>query len=114
LNRIVLALALAGLSSPALAHAFLEKAEPAAGEKLRVAPARIELHFSEALEPAFSGIAVANVAGVDMSAGSAAANGAEMNLPLKTLKPGRYRVNWRAVSVDTHRTEGKYDFLVLP
>jgi methionine-rich copper-binding protein CopC len=33
---------------------------------------------------------------------------------LKPLKPGRYRVTWHAVSVDTHRTEGKYNFLVVP
>jgi methionine-rich copper-binding protein CopC len=35
-------------------------------------------------------------------------------LPLKQLPPGRYRVTWHAVSVDTHRTEGKYNFLILP
>jgi methionine-rich copper-binding protein CopC len=114
LKRIVLALALAGLGNPATAHAFLEKASPAAGANLHAAPARIELHFSEALEPAFSGIAVANTAGADMSAGPSAVSGAEIGLALKALKPGRYSVRWHAVSVDTHRTEGKYNFLILP
>ena len=114
MNRFVLALAFAGLSGPAAAHAFLERAHPAAGEKLRAAPAELELHFSEALEPVFSGVTVTDAAGADMSAGPAAASGAEMDLPLKALKPGRYRASWHAVSVDTHRTEGKYDFLVLP
>ncbi len=114
MNRIVLALALAGLSCPASAHAFLESARPAAGEKLRAAPAKLELHFSEALEPVFSGITVTDAAGTEMNAGPAAASGAEMDLPLKTLKPGRYRASWHAVSVDSHRTEGSYDFLVLP
>jgi methionine-rich copper-binding protein CopC len=114
LNRIVLALALAGLSCPAAAHAFLERARPAAGENLRAGPAKIELQFSEALEPAFSGVIVTNVAGGDVSAGPSSANGTEMSLPLKALKPGRYRVSWHAVSVDTHRTEGQYNFLVLP
>jgi methionine-rich copper-binding protein CopC len=33
---------------------------------------------------------------------------------LKPLKPGRYGVSWHAVSVDTHRTEGKYNFVVAP
>jgi hypothetical protein len=114
LKRIVLALALAGLGGSAMAHAFMEKASPAAGENLRTRPAKIELHFSEALEPAFSGIAVTDAAGADMSAGPTAASGTEMDLPLKTLPPGRYRVTWHAVSVDTHRTEGKYNFLVRP
>jgi methionine-rich copper-binding protein CopC len=114
LKRIVLALALAGLGSPVAAHAFLVKAHPAAAEKLHAGPAKIELHFSEALEPTFSGVTVTNAAAAEMSAGPAAASGTEMDLPLKALKPGRYRVRWHVVSVDGHRTEGKYDFLVLP
>jgi methionine-rich copper-binding protein CopC len=110
----VLALVFAGLCSPALAHAFLEKASPAAGENRHGSPAKIELHFSEALESAFSSIVVTDAAGSDVAAGPPAAHGAEMELPLKLLAPGRYRVSWHAVSVDTHRTEGKYNFLVLP
>ena len=114
MKRIVLALALAGLCGPASAHAFLETARPAAGENLHAPPAKIELHFSEALEPAFSDVKVTNQSGADMSAGPIVAHGAEMVLPLKPLPAGRYRVSWHAVSVDTHRTEGKYNFLVLP
>lgn len=55
------------------------------------------------------------MAGADMSAGPASVvNGTEMDLALKPLPPGRYRVTWHAVSVDTHRTQGKYNFLVVP
>jgi hypothetical protein len=113
--RIVVASALfAGLASAASAHAFLERASPSAGENLRASPARIELHFSEALEASFSEVRVIDKNGRDMAAGPSLANGTELDLPLKTLLPGRYRVSWHAVSVDTHRTEGKYNFLVLP
>jgi methionine-rich copper-binding protein CopC len=49
-----------------------------------------------------------------MAAGPPDASGTEMDLPLKKLPPGRYRVTWHAVSVDTHHTEGKYNFLILP
>jgi len=31
---------------------------------------------------------------------------------LPQLKPGRYRVRWHVVSVDTHRTEGSFEFSV--
>jgi methionine-rich copper-binding protein CopC len=96
-----------------MAHAFLEKASPAAGENLRD-PAGVELHFSEALEPAFSAIVVTDASGADVGAGASVARGSAMRLALKPLKPGRYRVTWHAVSIDTHRTEGKYNFLVLP
>jgi methionine-rich copper-binding protein CopC len=110
----ILAAAVAGLAVPALAHAFLEKASPAAGENLHAAPAKIALHFSEALEPAFSGVTVTSAAGADMRAGPPSVSGGEIDQPLKPLAPGRYRVTWHAVSVDTHRTAGKYNFLVLP
>jgi len=114
LRAFWLAAAIIGASAPAMAHAFLERADPAAGENLQAAPTRIELHFTEPLEPAFSAVTVTDENGHDMSAGSPAIGGSEMDLPLKTLSPGRYRVSWHAVSVDTHRTEGKYNFLVLP
>ena len=114
-RALILVVAIAGFALPAMAHAFLEKANPAAGENLKTAPARIELHFSESLEPAFSGVTVTGENGDDVSAGPATvANGTELDLPLKKLSPGRYRVVWHAVSVDTHRTSGKYNFLVLP
>ena len=116
MKRVLILIAvIAGTTLPAMAHAFLDKASPAAGENRHGSPMRIELHFNESLEPAFSGIAVTNENGADMSAGPATlANGTELDLPLKKLAPGRYRVEWHAVSVDTHRTSGKYYFLVLP
>jgi methionine-rich copper-binding protein CopC len=114
MKRIILALALAAPCGPAAAHAFLEKAVPSAGASLHVAPAKIELRFSEALEPAFSGVTVTNAANADMSAGPSAASGMHLSLPLKALKPGRYSVRWHAVSVDTHRSDGGYAFTVLP
>jgi copper resistance protein C len=77
---------------------------------------RIILHFSEPLEQAFSGITVTDDAGHDEALGPPVSiiDGTEMDLPLKPLAPGRYRVTWHAVSIDTHRTEGRYNFLVLP
>lgn len=115
MRRALTALAvIAGVSAPAMAHAFLEKADPGAGANLHGAPRRIALRFSEPLEPAFSAVTVTDAAGNDVSAGAAQVSGSEIDLPLKPLKPGRYRVIWHAVSIDTHRTEGKYAFLVLP
>jgi len=112
-KTLVLSVALAGMISPAMAHAFLEKASPAAGENMNGAPARVELNFSEPLEPAFSGAMVTDAAGRDMGTAASAANGSQIDLPLKKLSPGRYRVSWHAVSTDAHRTEGKYNFVVI-
>jgi methionine-rich copper-binding protein CopC len=113
-RSFVFGLAFAATVLPALAHAFLERATPAAGESLRSGPAKIELHFSEALEGSFSAITVTDASGRDMAAGPSTANGSELSLPLKSLKPGRYRVSWQAVSIDTHRSEGRYNFVVTP
>lgn len=33
---------------------------------------------------------------------------------LSTLPPGTYTVIWHATSVDTHKTEGKFHFMVKP
>ena len=107
-------LAIVGFASPAFAHAFLEHAAPAAGETLASAPRQVVLAFSEQLEPAFSGVIVTDSAGGDVEAGHAIVAGASMIMALKPLAPGRYRVIWHAVSVDTHRTEGAYSFTVKP
>lgn len=114
MKALVLIIALTAITSPATAHAFLEKASPAAGANLRTSPLRVELHFTEALEATFSNVTVRDMVGRDMASGALFVTGTEMALPLLALHPGRYRVTWHAVSVDTHRTQGKYNFLVLP
>ena len=37
-----------------------------------------------------------------------------MQVPLKAIGAGTYRVNWRALSGDTHRTQGSFSFKVTP
>jgi copper resistance protein C len=111
---LVVMAAIAGATAPAIAHAFLDHASPRAGDNLKPSPVKIELHFTEQLEPAFSGITVTDEATQDVTGGPVYVSGADITVPLKHLPPGRYRVTWHAVSVDTHRTDGKYNFLVLP
>ena len=36
-----------------------------------------------------------------------------MRVPLKQIGPGTYQVNWRVLSVDTHRTQGNFSFEVV-
>lgn len=110
---LVLVVLMAGAPLAAIAHATLDKANPGAGENLSASPAKVELRFSEPLEPAFSGISVTDTSGHDVAAGSASVSGNTLSLPLKNLAPGRYRVMWYAVSLDTHRSEGKFNFAIL-
>jgi copper resistance protein C len=112
-SRILFATAmLAGLAGPAWAHAFLEHASPGAGATDATAPKMVDLSFSAALDPNASGVTVTDAAGHDMEAAQAEIRDASMRVALKPLKPGSYHVSWHAVSTDTHRTEGSYDFTV--
>jgi copper resistance protein C len=106
--------AFAALTCGAVAHAMLEKAEPAAGAVVHGAPATLRLIYSEPLEPAFSGVTIMDSSGQSVASGAAVIAQSTMSVPLKPLRPGQYRVTWHAVSVDTHRTEGAYTFTVAP
>ena len=101
-------------AAPALAHAFLQHAEPGAGATLRAPPKRVALSFSERLEPVFSGAVVTDASGRNVQTGPAVIGGNSIVAPLRSLIAGSYRVTWHAVSVDTHRTEGAYSFTVKP
>jgi methionine-rich copper-binding protein CopC len=35
-----------------------------------------------------------------------------LQISLKALPPGTYKVRWHVLSVDTHKTEGSYSFTV--
>jgi copper resistance protein C len=101
----------------ALAHAFLNQAAPPVGGTLPASPKEIRLTFSEGIEPRFSGIDLATGDGRKVATGAAVvdpANDKQLVLALPPLAPGRYRVRWHVVSVDTHRTEGEYSFAVTP
>ena len=37
-----------------------------------------------------------------------------LRVPLKPLDPGSYKVIWRVLSVDTHRSNGEFSFKVGP
>ena len=96
-------------------HAFLERAQPRVGSTVKAAPSQVRVWFTEALESAFSTLEVVNERGERVDRGPAhvdAANPAMLQVPLKPLVPGTYRVKWRVLSVDTHVTEGDFTFRV--
>ena len=110
-----LAFLLFGLSSCAFGHAFLDHAVPPVGSTLNAAPDRVRLWFTQQLEPAFSGIAVDDAKGVRVDTGNAALDpndGTSLSVGLKPIGPGTYTVHWHVVSVDSHRTEGSWTFVI--
>jgi methionine-rich copper-binding protein CopC len=114
--KFAAALALACASSAALAHAQLEKAIPAVGGTV-ASPSEIRLEFSEGVEPKFSKILVTGPGGaVPLGAARTdSGNPAVLIAPIsKPLSAGAYKVHWQAVSVDTHHTQGTFEFTVKP
>ena len=100
---------------PALAHAHLDHASPAVDSLVSPAPKEVLLWFTEALEPKFSTVEVHDTKDQPVQAGKAfidPGNTAELHVLLKALPPGTYKVIWRVLSVDTHRTQGDFTFRV--
>ena len=96
----------------AVAHAFLDHAEPRVGNTVAMAPHQVTLWFTQKLEAAFSTITVTNAAGDRVDTGKTRVNGAQMSVTLRPGGSGTYHVTWRVLSVDTHTTDGSFSFEV--
>ena len=113
----LLALLAGGFPAAARAHAFLDHAVPPVGGTVAAAPKEVRLYFSEAVETLFSGAELAGADGQAVAtapATVAAGDKTQLVLTLPPLPPGKYRVRWHVVSVDTHRTEGDFTFEIQP
>jgi len=106
-------LATFAVATPAFGHAHLSKSVPAAGAT-GASPPEIVLSFTEPLEAAFSRIEIRDATGKSVEIGNTQVKDATMRVPLKSLPPGTYKVNWRVLSVDTHKSEGNFMFTVKP
>ncbi|AJA71190.1 copper resistance protein CopC (plasmid) [Pantoea sp. PSNIH1] len=117
----VIAVAASVAAFGAQAHPELASSVPA--DKAQVAaPSKVELHFTENLVTKFSGARLVMTAMPGMSshapmavAAKVAAGGDPKTMvitPAKPLVPGTYKVEWRAVSSDTHPRTGNVSFSV--
>lgn len=116
--RIATLLTLVALlvAPPAWAHAFLERASPPVGSEVADSPAAIAITFTEGVEPLFSTIELHGPTGAAVSVGTpqvAPGNNQTLSVRLPKLPPGTYTVNWHVTSVDTHKTEGNFQFTVI-
>ncbi|MHA7683910.1 copper homeostasis periplasmic binding protein CopC [Cupriavidus sp. PET2-C1] len=101
-------------AAAAWSHTHLQQQAPAA-DSTQAAPQEVRLDFSEPLEGALSKIEVTDGAGKRVTANKAAFNAAApktLRVPLDKLAPGNYTVDWNVVSIDGHRTKGRYRFTV--
>lgn len=119
---LVAASALMIAGTAAQAHPKLLSASPAANATV-AKTAKIELHFSETLVGQFSGVdlVMTDMPGMTMNSpmkmgGVAVAVGSDGKTLVATLQrplpAGTYKLDWHAVSADTHRVNGSYNFQV--
>lgn len=102
-------------AAPALAHAQLVKAEPARRAKLDKAPTQIRLWFNEEIEGAYTSLSVlgANKKPVtDAKPRVVSDDPKSVVLPLPDLKPGKYTVKFRVLSVDGHVVDSTFNYTV--
>ena len=101
----------------ARAHAFLESAAPRVGSTVRSPPREVVLTFSQGVEPAFSKVQVTDLVGTHEETGAPHITGTDatrLAVPVGVLSAGTYEVAWHVVSVDSHKTQGKFHFTVSP
>jgi methionine-rich copper-binding protein CopC len=97
------------------AHAMLDRTSPAVGSTMTAPPRAVTLTFTEKIEPAFSSVRVEDASGARVDRGKPQTDRGSRNVlrvNLKALGPGSYKVVWKVLSVDTHRTEGSFNFQV--
>jgi methionine-rich copper-binding protein CopC len=110
----VLAALVSGVAS-VQAHAYLDHASPLVGSVVKGAPKEVRMWFTQALEPSFTSAELRSSSGAVVGSGRVdPADTKAIVIPVHGLAPGKYKVFWKVLSVDTHRTEGSFGFEVQP
>ena len=97
---------------------MLVRSIPARRAVLRKAPDRVQLWFSEPLEPQFATVSVWDAGGARVDAEDAAVGPDDpkrLSVGLRQpLGPGAYAVRFRVLSVDGHVVESEFGFRLKP
>lgn len=103
------------VTGQALAHAKLLSAVPAKESVVASSPNDIQLNFSEGVETAFSRAAITGPSSKKVGINSLKTSDDKKSLYIpiaEKLTSGQYHVEWHVLSVDGHKTEGRYSFSV--
>ena len=104
-------------STLSFAHLDLISTSPSKDEVVLKPIQTITLKLTGKAEPRFSKIEVTEVATKErIDSGEAVVDQQNtLSVSLKVpLKAGKYHINWKAISVDTHKAHGEYDFTYAP
>ena len=98
----------------ACAHSFPETETPAAGQTLAALPPQVSIKFDAKIEKLFAKLEVIGPEGKNVAKDAPVVgdDGYTLTVKVPALGPGDYLVKWCVVGIDTHRTEGSYQFTV--
>jgi methionine-rich copper-binding protein CopC len=117
-RRLILCIALLLLEVRfADAHAFLDHADPKVGSRIHASPPEVKVWFTQKLVVLFCDLQVFDGTGKEVDKHDKKLDATDPTLLMVSvppLKPGKYKVVWRATSVDTHVTKGDFPFEVTP
>ena len=108
---------LLGTMSAASAHAHLKTATPAVNATVATPPTELRLAFTEGVNVKFTGLTLAGPAGTVPTGAPVVVPGDDKVLivPISgALTSGSYKVDWHALAVDGHKTDGSYRFTIKP
>ena len=109
-------LMLAGLTEVS-AHPKLVSAEPTVDGTVSAAPNEVMLRFNERLEASFSSVVIRDADGKQVDKKDSKLDRSDrriLRVSVPALSPGLYKVEWHAMSADTHKVEGDFTFRVAP
>lgn len=113
--RVALLLILVFATSATWAHAYLVRSTPAKRAVLNHAPSRIQLWFNERIEARYSTLTLTDENGKPVETGTpevSSEDPKQLSATVKQLPPGRYRIQYRVLSVDGHIVKDQYSFTV--
>ncbi len=100
-------------ASASLARPLLDHASPGPGSSVLRAPSQIALSFTERLLPSRSDAVVRSATGAVVSSGKTRLiENREMQVPVNSLPPGKYKVEWFATSTESRSNQGSFTFVV--
>jgi methionine-rich copper-binding protein CopC len=96
----------------ALAHAHLQRSDPADGAVISETPTQFTLQFSEAAQLTALSLTKSGQALPQKLAPLPSAAGMQLQVAAPRLEPGDYELRYRVISADGHVMAGKVHFTV--
>jgi len=94
------------------AHAYIYQSSPLANAVLDSSPSQIKLTFTEKIDTKMSSVTLENSAGSEVKGTLSSDGDQTLILTIPKLEQGVYKVKWQVLSLDTHVTDGSFQFSI--